>query len=109
MPGKLKTKATPAQAPASKQFAKNPAPDIGRASFTIEEFCKRNDISDGTYTNMRAAGLGPAEMRPTGRTHGVVRISREAELEWIRQSEQRKVSEEEKAADRAKRAGKRGG
>jgi hypothetical protein len=104
MPRKFKS--PPARTPAPKEPA---TADVGRASFTIEEFLHRNGLGDGSYDLLKKTGCAPKEMGPTAKSHGIVRISREAELEWIRQSEQRVVSEEEKAADRAKRAGKRAG
>lgn len=77
---------------------------LDRASFTVEEFRARNHISDGTWATLVKEGLAPRMMRPTGKTHGVIRISREAERDWQREAEKRIVSEEAKAADKAKRA-----
>jgi hypothetical protein len=49
------------------------------ASFSINQFCQRHDISRGKYFGMRRLGLGPVEMRLGPST---VRITREAELDW---------------------------
>ena len=94
----------PKSAPEPKRSRAKPASDVGRASFTIEEFLHRNGLGDGSYDLLKKAGCAPREMRPTAKSHGIVRISREAELEWIAKSEERFVSEEEKATDRGKRA-----
>src|SRR6266446_262258 len=50
-----------------------------RSSFSINDFCRRHDISRGKYFAMRKAGLGPAEMRLGP---NLVRISDEADLAW---------------------------
>jgi hypothetical protein len=55
-----------------------------RSSFSIDEICRRHDISRGKYVAMRKAGLGPVEMRLGPNT---VRITREAELAWQRARE----------------------
>lgn len=47
-------------------------------SFSIDMFCARNSISRTTYFSLRKAGCAPVEVR-IGR---LVRITREAELEW---------------------------
>jgi hypothetical protein len=107
MPRKAKT--PPAQVAANKQRAKRPCSPEGRASFTIQEFCDRNAISRGAYILLRKAGLGPTEMRPSGLAHGAIRISTVAEARWITEAEKRVVAEADQLADRAKRAGKRGG
>ena len=105
-----KAKSPPAQKSASKHSRTNEpsGPDIGRASYTIAEFCKRNGISRGTYLLLRKAGLGPVEMRPSGTVHGAIRISAAAEVRWIAEAEKRVISEADQAADREKRAGRRG-
>jgi hypothetical protein len=56
---------------------------IGRDSkeldaYSIEEFCRRNSISRGTFYNMREAGSGPREKRAMGR----VLITKESAREW---------------------------
>jgi hypothetical protein len=50
---------------------------------SIEGFCYRQKISRATYYNLKAAGRGPREYR-VGKQ---VRISEEAEAEWIRERE----------------------
>jgi hypothetical protein len=47
-------------------------------SYSIEEFCRRNSISRGTYYNMKAIGTAPVEKRAMGR----VLITVEAAKEW---------------------------
>jgi predicted DNA-binding transcriptional regulator AlpA len=49
-------------------------------ALSIPIFCARHGISRGTYYNLRAAGLGPNEMRLGTR----VLISRESAAEWRR-------------------------
>jgi hypothetical protein len=59
--------------------------DVGNAaSFTIRTFCKRNGLSESQYHKLRREGRGPRTMS-TGDVG--VRISREAEAEWIRERE----------------------
>ena len=48
-------------------------------AYSIEEFCRRNSISRGTYYNLRAIGDGPKERRVMGR----VLISKESSREWL--------------------------
>jgi hypothetical protein len=81
-----------------------------RSSFSILEFCTRNNISLGTYHKLKRAGLGPAEMR----LGNVVRVTSQAEREWQAarttptegiEVEAREASENE-AKTRAKKAGK---
>jgi hypothetical protein len=47
-------------------------------SYSIEEFCRRNSISRGTYYNMKDAGEGPVEGHALGR----VLISKESAFDW---------------------------
>lgn len=85
--------------------AKQPAgPNLGRASYTITEFCNRVGIGRGTYLNLRKSGLGPREMRPSGTPYGAIRISAAAEAEWVAACERRTVDEALQAVARAKRA-----
>jgi hypothetical protein len=90
-----------------------------RRNFTIAEFCARNGgMSKGSYYNMKAKGLAPAESRPTGVAGGLVFISEEAEREWriktealsaeveaegIAKREARKIAKEERKDAAAKR------
>lgn len=55
-----------------------------RAAFTIKEFCAAHRISVAMFYKMRAAGLGPREMR-VGRK---VVVSIEAAADWRRAREQ---------------------
>jgi hypothetical protein len=107
-PAPKRGRGRPPRAPQADPQPKQPSAkeplDIGRASFSIAEFRRRNNLSDGTYSAMRKAGLGPVEMRPTGKSHGVVRISTRAEAEWQRQCERRTIPEEVKKAERERRA-----
>jgi hypothetical protein len=91
----------PAAAP-RKSRAHEPS-DVGRASYSIPEFCQRNHISGGTYIALRKQARAPREMRPTGKVNGIVRITPAAEADWQRECEQRAVSAEDIAADRAQR------
>lgn len=92
-----------------KQAAKNPAPDVGRGSWTRREFCARHHITMNTYLAMRKAGLGPREIPLTGVPWGAQRITLAAEADWEREGERREIPEEVMNAARAKRAGKRAG
>lgn len=49
-----------------------------RVSFSIADFCYRNDISLSTYHRLKRSGLGPKEMR----LGTVVRITIDAERKW---------------------------
>jgi hypothetical protein len=55
-------------------------PDSDLDSYSIQEFCRRNGISHGTYYNLRKVGKGPVEGHALGR----VLISKESALEWRR-------------------------
>ena len=61
-------------------------PDIGRASFSIAEFCARNGFSRSKFHALQRAGLAPKVMA-MGMT---IRISVEAERAWIKAMERRK-------------------
>lgn len=91
-------------APAPKLSRAKGPPNTERVAFSIIEFCNRNGISEGNYRLLRDAGKAPKEMRPSGLPHGTVLISLAAEAAWQRECEQRTISEEERAADREKRA-----
>jgi hypothetical protein len=49
-------------------------------SYTLKQFLARNSLSESQYHKLRRAGLGPRVMK-TGSVG--VRISRQAELDWI--------------------------
>jgi hypothetical protein len=47
-------------------------------AYSIEEFCRRHSISQGTYYNLRNAGKGPQE----GKVLGRVLITKESAQDW---------------------------
>ncbi len=53
---------------------------LARASFSVNEFCKRHGMSRSSYYDLKKKGLGPREMSLGSRAK---RISRVAEKEWI--------------------------
>ena len=55
-----------------------------RASFNIQEFCKRHNISPMQFFRLRKQGRGPRVLQ-AGRQ--ALRISLEAEQDWIRERE----------------------
>jgi hypothetical protein len=57
--------------------------EVPRAAYSIPEFCKAHRICEAFYYKLRAAGLGPREMR----TLRKVTISVEAAEEWRRARE----------------------
>ncbi|MER8688752.1 transcriptional regulator [Mesorhizobium sp. M1136] len=61
-------------------------PEIHNPAFrdpSIDGFCRRHLVSRSTYYNLKAAGLAPREY-VVGK---LVRISAEAEAEWVRARE----------------------
>lgn len=60
------------------------ANESGAASFTIPQFCRRNSLSESQYFKLQREGRGPRTMS-TGSVG--VRISREAEADWVRARE----------------------
>lgn len=56
---------------------------VPRAAYSIPEFCTAHRISEAMYYKLRAAGLGPREMRALRK----VTISIEAAEEWRRARE----------------------
>jgi hypothetical protein len=83
-------------------------------SFTIEEFCKEEKISEATYYKLRdlerklGRSLLPAEWRPPGTA--IVRITAQARREWQGRAPTMNRAEDEDTARvaQARRAGKRG-
>jgi hypothetical protein len=75
---------------------------LERAAFTVPEFCYRNNISRPTYQRLRAQGRGPAEMRLGLNT---IRITAKAERDWQEMMQKPRADLEERAADRAVKAG----
>lgn len=56
---------------------RKPADEVER-SFSIAELCEAENISAGTYFNLRREGLGPREIR----FRSTVRITPDARREW---------------------------
>jgi hypothetical protein len=54
-----------------------------RDAYSIDEFCRRHNISHGTYYNLKNRGLGPREARAMSR----VIITKEAAADWRRERE----------------------
>jgi hypothetical protein len=54
-----------------------------RDAYSIREFCRRHNISHGTYYTLKDCGKGPRE----GRAMRRVLISKEAAADWRRQIE----------------------
>src|SRR5882757_1301246 len=60
--------------PATKTTKKTPKSTEERDAYSVPEFCRRHNISNGTYYRLRIEGLGPKEARALGR----VLITKEA-------------------------------
>jgi hypothetical protein len=58
-------------------------PPEERDAYSIPEFCRRHNISHGTYYNLKNRGLGPREARAMSR----VIITKEAAADWRRARE----------------------
>ncbi len=56
---------------------------MGRAAFSVAEFCREHGISRGLFYNMLREGRGPRVIKAGRRTL----ISREAAEEWRRRME----------------------
>lgn len=52
-------------------------------SYTIDEFCQRQRFSRSLYYKLERAGKGPRKMQLLG----CVRISEDAEREWVKARE----------------------
>jgi hypothetical protein len=62
MPQHTTTTSSTSKAP--KEVVLKPTePEVPRMAFTIKEFCAAHRISPAMYFKLRAAGLGPREMR----------------------------------------------
>ena len=55
-----------------------------RRAISIDEFCRRHNLSRQAYCRMRRRGRGPREMRPSGRR---VLISQRALEQWERDNQ----------------------
>ena len=73
---------------------------VGRGMYSLAEFLQRNNISAATYYKMKRRGLAPREVR----FGTVVRISADAEREWIRKLEAESDERSENAAMLRRRA-----
>jgi len=56
---------------------------LGRAAYSLDEFCTRNNISRRTLYNLWDQGIGPRTIKLAGRRL----ISAEAEIAWHRERE----------------------
>jgi hypothetical protein len=64
-------------------IATHTAGQISPKAYTIPEFCRAYRLSESMYYKIRAAGLGPREMRALSK----VTISVEAASDWRRERE----------------------
>jgi hypothetical protein len=64
------------------------AGQISRVAYTIPEFCRAHRLSESMYYKIRAAGLGPREMRALSK----VTISVEAASDWRRERESKAMN-----------------
>jgi hypothetical protein len=71
------------QTKSDSKVASQEWPEVSRAAYTIREFCAAHRISEAMYFKLRAAGLGPREMRALRK----VTISFEAAADWRRERE----------------------
>ena len=74
----------------------NPDGEDGQGSYTIKQFLRRHRLSESQFHKLRREGRGPRTMR-TGSVG--LRMSREAERDWIlaREREAAEAKEEELA------------
>jgi hypothetical protein len=81
----------------------NAAGERDAASFTLKRFLARNSLSESQYHKLRREGRGPRVMK-TGSVG--VRISRQAELDWIaaREAEAEAAAKETVSTDNEKGA-----
>lgn len=63
---------------------------LAPCSFTVEQFCIRNSISKTLFRMMRKRGEGPKVMR-CGKGGRALRISLEAEQQWVKEREAAQV------------------
>ena len=75
---------------------------LERQAFSILEFCKRWDVSLSHYHKLKRLGRGPREIH----LGNVIRITREAELEFQRDREYAKDAERAGQAQRRKMIGR---
>lgn len=80
----LKCTSTPSNQRADQPLQpKSTAVDLPWKAFTIKEFCEAHRLSEAMYYKIRAAGLGPREMRAMRK----ITISIEAAEDWRRERE----------------------
>jgi hypothetical protein len=77
-----------------------PSPE--QIAFSVPQFCARNFISRQEYDRLRKQGLGPREMRLG---LNLIRITADAEHDWQQEAEKPRPDLEERAAERAIKAG----
>jgi hypothetical protein len=79
--------------------------DVERKSWSRAEFCARHGIGSlNTYTAMLKRGDGPEEILLGNGPHAMRRVTLEAEARWEAKQGAKIITEEERAADRQKRA-----
>jgi hypothetical protein len=75
---------------------------VERATYTVPQFCARNQISRPTYIRLRSQGRGPVEMRPG---LNIIRITARAERDWQDLMQEEGEEFETRALERAVKAG----
>lgn len=65
-----------------------PTETVGRAAYTVLEFCQAHRISRSLFYEMRKNGLAPKQMKVGSRTL----ISAEAAKEWRRAAEREPIT-----------------
>ena len=75
---------------------------LPRVSYSVSEICFRNGISVPTYRRLKSMGLGPVEMRFG---LNLVRVTAEAERDWLQQMQEPRPDLEARATKRAMKAG----
>src|SRR5262245_10246547 len=59
---------------------------LDRVTYTVPQFCARNQISKPTFHKLRSQGLGPAVVRPG---LNLMRITAQAERDWQQRMQDR--------------------
>src|SRR4051794_11784812 len=83
---------------------RTPAVAAERASFSLGEICERNAISLSKLNDLRRRGLGPKLMF----IDRLIRVSVEAEQEWLKQLENPTEDQQEKIKAQRERYSKIG-
>jgi len=76
-------------------IAMNRRPNDDPTSFSVLQFCQRNNISRRLFFRLQQEGRAPRVMRIRGRKS--IRISREAETDWVRAREADRAAERQAA------------